>query len=238
MSDRTAGARRFVLLSCVAATFAGAVLGLLAVRPALMPYVSLLLLVLLGCAGITGYLGIVSLHGTGTGAGRGNRPRSPQEQHRLPGPPAPSDARGPKARAGGLFEGHPQDVRTPGDDQPARPGSQTLRQVLPAGDDWWNQKRAPRSSGALSAPTRRPAPPPAPADPREYLADALIAQCPACGSLFVDVAPVETGYEVRCRSCATPMWLWRPDRPWPGVTLRPGAEHAPAPARAISPEGL
>lgn len=135
--------------------------------------------------------------------------------------------------------GPPSAARTP-DAGPTRPppaGARTsgtqadvARAVLPllrAGDTppgpapWWTdgpRARTPR------APLHRPAAP----DLTDYVASALVAQCPHCGGFRLDVVADRPGYAFGCGDCGM-RWRWQPGTPWPAVVVRRGPPTGPSP---------
>jgi len=60
---------------------------------------------------------------------------------------------------------------------------------------------------------------PAP-DLSNYLASALIAQCPRCGAFELDIRRGAASWTCRCESCGH-AWTWQPGTAWPQVRVSP-----------------
>jgi hypothetical protein len=111
----------------------------------------------------------------------------------------------------------PRDVPRPV--PPPEPVRPAVVRVLsdPGAPGWWQGQRS-------AGPARRGAPP---AGPRsvplsEFLDQALIAQCPRCGSFQVGVDNRPAEWHFGCEECGL-RWTWQPGSPWPAVQVRPNA---------------
>jgi hypothetical protein len=144
------------------------------------------------------------------------------------GPPVgqrPPAGQGHAAETRGLRrppEGAPDDQRTT-QDEPVRPGLvRVVRQ--PGAAPWWEEHAPVRPGGraARSAGPRQ-------VDLSQFLDQALIAQCPNCGSFHVDFNNQAEPWAFRCGECRR-QWTWQPGTPWPAIAVRPnvrGRIHLP-----------
>lgn len=101
---------------------------------------------------------------------------------------------------------------------------------------WWNDTPS-------AAPSNRHEPPADSRPPTGPLSsyaepESLIAQCPRCGELRLDVSEQREAYAFRCRnsSCRN-TWTWTPDTPWPPVVVRRNLTGSPAPDRMDTEQG-
>jgi hypothetical protein len=56
----------------------------------------------------------------------------------------------------------------------------------------------------------------------DFLDQALIAQCPRCGSFRVGADNRAAEWLFGCEECGQ-RWTWQPGSPWPAVQVRPNA---------------
>jgi hypothetical protein len=100
--------------------------------------------------------------------------------------------------------------------EPVRPA---VVRVLPGPSSpaWWQGQgsagpapRGARSTGPRSVPLS------------EFLDQALIAQCPRCGSFRVGADNRPAEWHFGCEECGA-RWTWQPGSPWPAVQVRPNA---------------
>jgi hypothetical protein len=103
----------------------------------------------------------------------------------------------------------------PAIDPPAQQGVVRLVQADQGHGAWWEQ-------GVTDAPASQtvPAGGPPRADLSQYLDQALIAQCPNCGSFRVDVDSRTAPWRFGCLECRK-SWPWEPGQPWPTINVRP-----------------
>jgi hypothetical protein len=89
----------------------------------------------------------------------------------------------------------------------------------PSTPAWWQgqgqgsagpARRGARSTGPRSVPLS------------EFLDQALIAQCPRCGSFRVGADNRPAEWHFGCEECGA-RWTWQPGSPWPAVQVRPNA---------------
>jgi hypothetical protein len=115
--------------------------------------------------------------------------------------------------------GSPGEVPPPLAQRPAEPVRPGVVRVLtdPSGPGWWQEQKSagPGRRGARSAGPR--------AVPlSEFLDQALIAQCPRCGSFRVAADNRAPEWLFGCEECGQ-RWTWQPGSPWPAVQVRPNA---------------
>jgi hypothetical protein len=105
--------------------------------------------------------------------------------------------------------------------QPAEPVRPAAVRVVsdPSTPAWW-QGQGQGSAG----PARRGAPSTGPRSVplSEFLDQALIAQCPRCGSFRVGADNRPAEWHFGCEECGA-RWTWQPGSPWPAVQVRPNA---------------
>jgi len=98
--------------------------------------------------------------------------------------------------------------------EPVRPGLvQVVRQ--PGAPAWWDQQSPVPAAGRAAAPPR-------PVDLSRFLGQALVAQCPHCGSFHVDFDNRAEPWAFWCHECRQ-QWAWQPGTPWPPIAVRPRA---------------
>jgi hypothetical protein len=155
-------------------------------------------------------------HGQHAGVPAGQGPRAGQ---RLPaGPVYPGAARAFPAPPEGALDDRPAAQQ-----EPVRPG---LVRVVQSGGAWWEGHAPPRPAG----PAARSAGP-RPVDLSQFLGQALIAQCPHCGSFHVDFKDQTEPWAFWCADCRR-QWTWQPGTPWPAIAVRPNARGRVHPPRA------
>jgi hypothetical protein len=96
----------------------------------------------------------------------------------------------------------------------------------PGGAPWWEEHAPLRSArgAARSAAPRQ-------VDLSRFLGQALIAQCPNCGSFHVEVKNQTEPWSFWCTECRQ-QWTWQPGTPWPAIAVRPNARGRARPPRA------
>jgi len=155
-------------------------------------------------------------------------------QHAVPpgshGPRAGQGPPGGPGYAAGLGAFRPPQDGDP-DDQgiaqydPVQPGLVRVVQQ-PGGVPWWEEHARLRPGGrvARTAGPRR-------VDLSQFLGQALIAQCPNCGSFHVDFRNQAEPWAFWCADCRQ-QWTWQPGDPWPAIAVRPRARGQLHPPRA------
>jgi hypothetical protein len=96
----------------------------------------------------------------------------------------------------------------------------------PGSRPWWEDDRPAGAAGR-----RGRAAAPRAVDLSKYLDQALIAQCPHCGSFRIDVDNRAAVWGFRCQECRQE-WGWQPGTPWPAIHVRPNARRRSQPPRA------
>jgi hypothetical protein len=103
---------------------------------------------------------------------------------------------------------------------PAEPVRPAVVRVLqdPSAPAWWQEQRpaGPARKGGRAAAGPRAVP------LSEFLDQALIAQCPRCGSFRVGADNRAAEWLFGCEECGQ-RWTWQPGSPWPAVQVRPNA---------------
>jgi hypothetical protein len=134
-----------------------------------------------------------------------------------PGPPVINGG----AEPGGYEAGGPRDRRRQEHqgalDPVVQPGVVRLVQPDSAGGAWW-EAHAPASPATRAAQS----PGPGKVDLSQFLDQAVIAQCPNCGSFRIDVDNRAAKWLFGCRECRK-RWAWEPGNPWPPIQVRPDA---------------
>lgn len=172
----------------------------------------------------------------------GSRPGGgqPEDPSRYGGGPAaqrPPGSRPADRRAGGQpaipASDPPAALRRATGPQAAAPGAKNQ-----APGDWWDSQAAPGPQGPGAAPTlpvMEPGMagtvtmldpggknlPPVPGRAGSSLqSEAVIAQCPGCGSFRMDASARSGNWQFACHECRHE-WSWAPGTPWPQVQVRP-----------------
>lgn len=108
--------------------------------------------------------------------------------------------------------------------EPVRQGVVRVVQSQPGGNSgggWWEGHATARPSGRGASPAA-----PRKVDLTQFLDQALIAQCPRCGSFRVDVDNRASEWLFRCQECGQG-WPWEPGTPWPAIQVRPEVRGRP-----------
>jgi hypothetical protein len=154
----------------------------------------------------------------GPPAGQG-QPAGPPAGQRGPGGPGHPGA--PRA-----FPGSPESVLDEERTEQYESVQPTLVRVVqqPGSGAWW-EGQPPRPAGPAARPVSRRV------ELAQFLGQAVIAQCPNCGSFHVDFRNEAEPWVFWCGECRQ-QWPWQPGTPWPAIAVRPNARGRMHPPRA------
>lgn len=158
-------------------------------------------------------------------------------------PPVAREAPAGPSRPGGSRTGEQPTI--PASDSLAAPRTATGPQAIaPSGRNqppggWWQTPagRDPQDPGAappvvpvmdpgmastvtMLDPAGKGLPPGTSRPGSSLQAEAVIAQCPGCGSFRMDASVRSGNWQFRCHECQHE-WTWKPGTPWPEVQVRP-----------------
>jgi hypothetical protein len=155
------------------------------------------------------------------------RPASGQHAGPSAGPGQPAGQRGPgQAGAPRAFPGSPEGVLDEERTVQYESVQPTLvRVVQQAGSGAWWEGQPPQPAGRAARPASRRV------ELAQFLGQAVIAQCPNCGSFHVDFKNQAEPWVFWCGECRQ-QWPWQPGTPWPAIAVRPNARGRTHPPRA------